>query len=208
MLRILFLLLYLTPIVCQCNLSHVCVFISFFALWFIWRISSFVHFKKGSEYFTRVTVLVLIPLMISLLQRLVSRSFLIRLRYSFFHSSPFIWWCLLSIAPSIFYISFSPIVLTFISGICLFPLFIISKVHFSIINSIPVSWLYICIFCIRVSNSFSFFVNRLMLFKYIKWFILSRDLASSEFCRHCLVSSRLQIVMVKVHLDSSTLLRQ
>ena len=46
-------------------------------------------------------------------------------------------------------------------------------------NSIPLSWGYILTACIRVSNSFSFFANSLMLSMYIRWLIFSCDLWSS-----------------------------
>ena len=37
-----------------------------------------------------------------------------------------------------------------------FPLFIMTVTHFSMQNSIPISWQYIHFICIRISNSFSF----------------------------------------------------
>ena len=42
------------------------------------------------------------------------------------------------------------------SVMCRFPLFISSFVHFSIPNSIPISWLYFYCLCYKVTNSFSF----------------------------------------------------
>ena len=59
-----------------------------------------------------------------------------------------------------------------------FPLLIISMAHFSMSNSIPMSWLFILIACIRVSNSFSFLANDLMLSMSIRWSIFSCDLVS------------------------------
>ena len=62
-----------------------------------------------------------------------------------------IWWCLLLIFPSIFSKCFeSSLIWQFYSFrcfffICSFPLFIIGMTHFSILNSIPISWLYILI---------------------------------------------------------------
>ena len=50
----------------------------FFVIW-----SICLHFKKDSEYLTSETAHVFIPLIRCLLQSLVSRSFLTRLRYSF-----------------------------------------------------------------------------------------------------------------------------
>ena len=43
------------------------------------------------------------------------------------------------------------------SGHCRFLFFIMSMDHFP--NSFPISWVYILIVCIRVSNSFSFFLQ-------------------------------------------------
>ena len=61
---------------------------------------------------------------------------------------------------------------------CRFPLFIISMAHFSMPNSIPISRLYILKFCIRVSNSLTFFAKSLMSSMYIRWLIYSCDLVS------------------------------
>ena len=65
--------------------------------------------------------------------------------------------------PKYLYVSFSSSVQIFswfgssiISVICRFPLFLICLVHFSMLNSIPMSWLYILTANIRVSNSFLF----------------------------------------------------
>ena len=63
------------------------------------------------------------------------------------------------------------------------PLFITSMVHFSMPNSIPMSWLYILIACIRVSSSFSFFANSLMS---SRWLIFSHDLLSLYPAAHFL----------------------
>ena len=56
------------------------------------------------------------------------------------------------------------------------PLFIISMVHFSMPNSILISWLYNLICCIRLSNSFSFLTKSLMPLMYIKWLFIYCDL--------------------------------
>ena len=42
----------------------------------------------------------------------------------------------------------------------------------------PMSWLYILTACMRVSSSFSFFANNLILSMYIRWLIFSCDLLS------------------------------
>ena len=83
------------------------------------------------------------------------------------------------------YVSFSPKVLIFswVGGsipfvICRFRFFIISMAHFSIPNSIPISRLYIPTACIIVSNSFSFLINSLMSFMYIRWLTFFCDLIS------------------------------
>ena len=57
-------------------------------------------------------------------------------------------------------------------------LFITSISHFSMPNSIPMSWLYILTASISVSCSFSFFANSLMSSIYIRWSIFSCDLLS------------------------------
>ena len=49
------------------------------------------------------------------------------------------------------------------SVMCRFPFFIISLVHFSMPNSIPMCWLYILTACMRVSYSFSSLANSLMM---------------------------------------------
>ena len=50
---------------------------------------------------------------------------------------------------------------------------ILQGAQFSLPNSIPISWLYILIVCMRVSNSFSFLANSLMLSMYIRWLSFS-----------------------------------
>ena len=52
--------------------------------WSIYLSSSLVHFKNGPDYLTKETVLVFFSLMRFLLQSLVSRSFLVHLKYSFY----------------------------------------------------------------------------------------------------------------------------
>ena len=62
------------------------------------------------------------------------------------------------------------------SVICRLPLFMTSMAHFSMPNSIPMSWLYILTACMRISSSFSFFANSLTSSMYIRWLIFSCDL--------------------------------
>ena len=69
---------------------------------------------------------------------------------------------------------------------CRLPLFITSMAHFPMLNSIPMSWLYILTVRIRVSRCFSFFANSLMSSMYIRWLIFSFDLQSLYLSVHFL----------------------
>ena len=141
--------------------KFLCIVISFLAFWFIF-LSSLVHFKNGPEYLSRKTVQVFILLMGVLLKSLVSRSVLVRLRYSYIFSP--ISACLMVSTPNTFkylYFFYSPSILIlswkgssipFVIG--LFPLLVISMAHFSVLNFIPISWLYFVIACI---SSLQFF---------------------------------------------------
>ena len=60
--------------------SALCIVISFLVLWFICRSSSLVHFRNGPEYLIMVTTQVCIPLK----RFVLTKSFLVLLRYSFF----------------------------------------------------------------------------------------------------------------------------
>ena len=82
--------------------------------------------------------------------------------------------------PKYFYVSFVPNVLILSwfgssnpSVRCRFPLFIMSIAHFSMPNSISMSWPYIQTVCIRVLRSFSFFEISLMSSMWIRWLIFS-----------------------------------
>ena len=57
--------------------------------------------------------------------------------------------------------------------ICLFPLFLMSKAQMP--NSIPISWLYILIVFIKVSNCFSLSANSLLSSTYTRWKLISCD---------------------------------
>ena len=175
--------------------NALCTIISFLILWSICLSSSLVHFKKGPEYLTRDTAQVFIPLIRFRLDSFVSSSVLVLLRYLFW-IFPFISTCLMVSAskmPKYLLVSFSPSILIlswFVSSIpsvrsCL-PLFITSMAHFSMLNSIPLSWLYILTACIRFSSSFSFFANSLMSSMYIRWLIFSWDLLSFYLAVHFL----------------------
>ena len=67
---------------------------------------------------------------------------------------------------------FSDLAFLFFPFFCLFPFFIISMVHFSKSNSIPISWLYIHIVCITFFSIFCKYLYIIHTFiSYIKWFI-------------------------------------
>ena len=133
-----------------CNAS--CMVINFLVLWPICLSSSLVHLRKGPEYLTRGTAQVFIPLIRFLLESLVSSSFLVLLRYSFWILS-FISTCLMVSASNIsqyLYVSFSANVLILFrfgssipSVTCRLPFLMTSRAHFSVPNSIPMSWQYI-----------------------------------------------------------------
>ena len=120
------------------------IVISFVVHWSVCPSSSLVYFKNGSVYLTRETISVFIPLIRFLLQNLVSRCFLVRLKYFFFLSSPFVWWCPFLIFPSKcnfpflqtfwFYLHLAVI---FLPLFLFFPLFIISMAHFYIQSLFP-----------------------------------------------------------------------
>ena len=125
-----------------------CMVISFLVLWSICLSSSLVHLRKGSEYQTRDTDQVFIPLTRFLLGSFVSSSFVDLQRYSFRILS-FISTCLMITASKILkylLVSFSPsvqILSSFGSSIpsVIFrlPLFMTSMAYFSMSNSIPMS---------------------------------------------------------------------
>ena len=133
-----------------------CIVINFLVLWSICPSSSLVHFKNICPE---------LPLMTFLLQSLVSWRFFVRLRYSgpyfFFHIRLF---------DGIRFQYYQVLVIFFLSkssdsfliwqfysfSFCLFPFFIMSVTHFSIPNSIPISWLYILIVCVSLQFFFIF----------------------------------------------------
>ena len=137
--------------------------------------SSLVQFKNSPEYLTWSTPQVFIPLIRSLQRSFVSSSFLFLLGYSFL-IFPFISTCLMISNSKYLWVSFSPNVLnlswfgsSILSVKCRLPLFITSMAHFSMPNSIPMTWLYILTESIKVYNSFSFLANSLMSSMYIRW---------------------------------------
>ena len=80
---ILFLLLFSTHSLCYLlDVRPCCIIINFLILSSVCLYSFFVYFKNGSEYLTSRTAQVFIPLMRFLQQNLVSRSFLVLLRYT------------------------------------------------------------------------------------------------------------------------------
>ena len=84
--RFLFLLLFLTHIVCLYHLWDVRRYASswvFLFSWFICWSSSLVHIKNGPEYLSKGSALVFLPLMWFLKCSFVSSSFIVLLRYPF-----------------------------------------------------------------------------------------------------------------------------
>ena len=124
-----------------------CMIICFLVLGCICWSSSIVYFKNGPEYLKRGQPRCLFQVYSFLLS-----SFLIPLRYSFLIFS-FIAIFLMESAsniPMYLQLSFSPRILIFSwfgssipSVMSCFTLLIVSMLHFSILNFIPVSWLYI-----------------------------------------------------------------
>ena len=126
-----------------------CIVINFLVLWSIRWSSSFIHCKNGPEYLRRGTARVFIPLMWFLIYSLVLSSFLFSwdtlFKNLFFY---------LHLLDGIRF-QYSQVLVSFLlskrsdffgfdssipSVICRFPLFIIiSKAHFSMLNSIPLS---------------------------------------------------------------------
>ena len=90
-----------------------------------------------------------------------------------------------------------------LSVMCRFLLFIRIMAHFSMLNSISMSWLYILTAFIRVFSSVWFLANSLMSSIYIRWSILSSDLWSLYPSVHFL-SMRLSgiIAITSSHSDS------
>ena len=123
-----------------CN--ALCMVISFLVLWSICLSSSLAHFRKGTEYLTRSTAQVFIPLIRFLQDSFVSSSFLVLLRYSFLILS-FISTCLMVSATKMFkyllvYFSPSVLILSWLGSSipsvrCCLPLFITSIAHIIII---------------------------------------------------------------------------
>ena len=150
---------------------------SFLVLWSICLSSSLVHFKNNSEYLTKETAQLFIPLMRVLLCGLVLSSSPELLK-KLFHLRLFDDVCF----------QYSQVYVSFLFSehfgssipfvICRFPLVIISMTHFSMPNSIPISSLYLLIAFIKVSNSVSFLANSLIPSIYIRWLIFSCDLWS------------------------------
>ena len=82
-----------------------------------------------------------------------------------FSSSPLVWLYLVPLwpntcsFPSLHVFFFSDLALLFLRLFLFSHFFIISKVHFSLPNSIPISWPYILRVCISVASSFSFILT-------------------------------------------------
>ena len=113
----------------------------------------------------------------------VLSSFIIPLRYSFWIFS-YIFACLIMSAskiPKYLLVSFSA-----------------SVFNFFMPSSVPMYRLYLLTVCIRVSRSFSFFANSLMLSMYIKWLTFSCDLLRFYPAVHFL-SMWLSVIMAIMH---------
>ena len=145
-----------------CN--ALCMVISFLVFWSICFSPSLVHFKNAPKYLTRDTAQVFIPLISFMFYSFFSSSFLVLLRYSFliffFHLHLFDG---VSFQDAQVFVgllfserSFSWFGSSIPSVRRRLPLFMTSMAHFSMPDSISMSWLYIPTACIKVSCSFSF----------------------------------------------------
>ena len=130
-----------------------CLVFNFIVLLSICLISSLVHFKNYPESTTRSTASLFIPSMRFLLSTLVLRSFLVCLRFSFLidlsSSAKYLWF---SFSPS--HRIFSFFQQFYFIHYWSFPTFYYQHGTFSMLNSIPLSWVYIFVLW-RISNCFS-----------------------------------------------------
>ena len=137
-----------------------------FVVWSICCSFSLIHIRMVTSILQVGTVQVFIPLIKFLQCSLVSRCFLIILRYSFFIFSFISVYLMLSASniPKYYMFTFLSVRIFTRFGssvdffLCRFPLFIISMAHFSMANSIPIYFQYL----LTVSSSFPFFANSLM----------------------------------------------
>ena len=152
-----------------------CITIIFILLWSIFLSSSLVHFKNSPKYLILVTAQVFFPLVGFPMQRLVSRSFLVHLRYSFllYLSSLLVWCCLLSIFLSTWRFPFLRAFWLFLTGssipsiICLFPLFIMNMVHF--LCQIPFLYPECMILLFVIESPILFHFSQMILFYPCTW---------------------------------------
>ena len=132
-----------------------------------------------------------------LLCSFVSRSFLVLLRYLIF----LIHVCMFN---GVRFQASQDFKFPFLRAFWCCSIFIINTVHFSLSNSILISWIYILTVSVRVSNSSSFFENYLVSSMYIRFFFLAiyKDcvLQSISYAFEWAASLQLQIVMVIAHL--------
>ena len=133
------------------------IVITFLAQWFIWLSSTFVRFKNGPEYLARgdCEIVNLFKISVAKLSRcsevIVSYFFLHLRLFRYVRFSPPIFlstWNFTFLQAFWFFLDLTVLFLP----LFFFPLFIISMAHFSMLNSIPISWQHILFFCIRVSN--------------------------------------------------------
>ena len=175
--------LFLMHTVCLRHLWDIQPYALLLVFLFIWSYS-LVHFKNGSEYLTRWTAQVFIPLIRFRLCSFVLNSFCVLLRYSFnffflLHLFDGVHFQYAQIFVSFLFIECSEFFLHSIVLILLsFSASYVCMAHFSMPNSIPISWPYILTAYIRVSNSFSFLANSLMSSVYMRWLIFSCNLKS------------------------------
>ena len=132
--------------VCRCRLWDVRPYVSslvfLFSALFVEVLPS--STSKIVPNITRETAKVSIPFMRYLLYDLVSSSFLVLMRkqFKFFLSSPLVWWCPLPTFPSICkFLILSWFGSSISSVMYCFALLIICIAHFSMPNSITMSWL-------------------------------------------------------------------
>ena len=128
-----------------------------FVLWSMCWSSSFVHYKNCPKYLIRWTTQVFNPLLRFWQKILIPRSFLVRLSYSFYLFFFHLHLQYHQVLVSFLFSKCSDyfLIWQFCSLRCLFFWFlIISMAHLLMPNSIPTSWVYIHIVCIRVWKPF------------------------------------------------------
>ena len=131
-----------------------CIVVSFLVFWLICLSSLLVIFKNAPEYLLRGTAMEIIPLIRFLLQSVVSRNFIVRLRYSFviFLLFPLVWWYPLPVFSNTWFLSWFGSSIPSVT--CLFPTFFLARFH-------PFNRIVYSYFCAKDSNSFFHFLQQL-----------------------------------------------